>query len=274
MPELPEVETVKRSLEPLLVNRKITGVNVYYAGVIKFPSSLEFQELIAEKEIRGINRRGKYLLFELSGGLTLVIHLRMTGQIVISPPEKQVSKHTHLVFSLSDGQEMRFIDIRKFGMIYLVPTGDWHLIGGLASLGVEPLSDDFTPQKLTELLSKKKSGIKAFLLDQTKIAGVGNIYADEALHAAGLHPERKTDMLNDAEIETLYHAVRAKLQEGIAFRGTSVRDYVDGKGEKGGFQKQLKVYDRGGKPCLNCGRPLVKTTVAGRGTVFCSFCQD
>jgi len=272
MPELPEVETVRRSLEPLLIGRTIMAAHIYYGGIIKKPSPEEFVNDVKGLRIEAIGRRGKYLLLELGGCRTLVIHLRMTGQLTIVAEELPLPAHTHLVFVLDDGSELRFNDVRKFGLVYLVSKDCLQEAGGLYTLGPEPLGDSFTEEYLKEKLLKKKVKLKAFLLDQTQIAGIGNIYADEAMFRAGLHPERVTASLKTAEITRLFQAIRSTLQEGVDFRGTSIRDYVDGQGEKGGFQDRLKVYGRAGKTC-DCGVVLEKKTVAGRTTVYCPRCQ-
>lgn len=272
MPELPEVETVRRSLEPLLIGRTIITAHIYYGGIIKKPTPTEFKEDIKGLKFEGLNRRGKYLLCELSGGKTLIIHLRMTGRLTVAAQDEPLAKHTHLVFDLDNSSELRFNDVRKFGLVYLVDKNHYEEAGGLATLGPEPLDQNFTVQELTRRLAGKKTNLKAFLLNQQQIAGLGNIYADEALFAAGLHPERKTYSLSQAEIERLYHSLRNTLQEGIEFRGTSFRDYVDGTGAKGGFQERLKVYGKAGQKC-DCGSLLLKKTVAGRTTVFCPQCQ-
>lgn len=274
MPELPEVETVKRSLQPLVTGEIIRDVEVFYGGIIKKPGPPEFKRLLIDRTIENVKRRGKYLLFQLSGGFSLVVHLRMTGQLTVCRTGVDVAKHTHLVFHFAGGREMRFTDARKFGLIYLIPTGAWEQIGGLAALGPEPLEEEFSLSYLEGLVKRKKGKVKAFLLDQTGIAGIGNIYADEIMFAAGLHPQRQVGSLSPEEVGRLYRAIRRKLSEGIEFRGTSVRDYVDGRGEKGGFQNRLQVYDRGGESCLRCGTRLLKETIAGRGTVFCPQCQQ
>ncbi len=273
MPELPEVETVKRSLEPLVKGRIIEKTDVFYSGIIKKPGAEEFIQYLQGKEIQGIKRRGKYLLFSLGQGGLLVIHLRMTGQLVFSRKGEELIKHTHLVLHLSGGDELRFIDIRKFGLVYLIPTGKWEEAGGLSTLGPEPLEAEFSLSAFQKALQQKKVGVKAFLLDQRNIAGIGNIYADEILFTAGLRPQRNVNSIVNEEAGCLYDAIRAVLAEGIKYRGTSIRDYVDGKGERGRFQEKLKVYDRAGKSCVRCGTVLVKETVAGRGTVYCPSCQ-
>lgn len=273
MPELPEVETVKRSLQPILEGQRIDRIDVLYGGIIKNIAAEDFCRQAADRIIENIGRRGKYLLFNLSGGYTLVIHLRMTGQLIAAAGNEPLSKHTHLIFYLSGGAQLRFVDIRKFGLVFLVPTGEWDKAGGLCDLGPEPLEEEFAPAVFQELIKKKKGRLKAFLLDQRNIAGIGNIYADEIMFAAGLHPERRVETLKPDEIDKLYAAIKAKLEEGVESRGTSIRDYVDGRGEKGGFQEKLQVYDRGGQICVRCGTSLVKSVIAGRGSVFCPHCQ-
>lgn len=273
MPELPEVETVRRSLEPILLGKTILQVVINYSGIIKKPDPSGFRAILEGRSILGVGRRGKYLLFKLSGNYTLVIHLRMTGQLVLVEKGRESTKHTHLIFHLNEDIDLHFVDIRKFGMVYLIPTEHWNEIGGLAGLGPEPLSADFTQSYLEERISAGKGNLKSFLLDQSQIAGIGNIYADEILFEAGLHPERLRLTLSGEEIERLYLAINLKIKEGIEYRGTSIRDYVDGRGEKGGFQDRLKVYDRGGKNCVKCGNTLIKGIVAGRGTVYCPNCQ-
>jgi formamidopyrimidine-DNA glycosylase len=273
MPELPEVETVKRSLAPFIEGKRIEFAEVFCKKIIKNMEPSVFQEKIAGRTIKEAARRGKYLLFRLDQGLTLVIHLRMTGQLTVCAPDIPLSKHTHVRFRLSSGQDWRFTDLRKFGLIYLTRTDCWAGIKGLQELGYEPLSPEFTLESLQELVADKKGILKAFLLDQRRIAGIGNIYADEISFAAGLHPQRDLSTLQEEEIARLYQAIRFKLAEGVRYRGTSLRDYVDGRGEKGGFQEKLQAYGRKGLPCLKCGIPLQRIVVAGRGTVFCPHCQ-
>lgn len=272
MPELPEVETVRRSLEPLLQGCTIKTAHVHYPGIIKHPDPKEFAVRIQGQTIEKVGRRGKYLILELSGGQTLVIHLRMTGRLTVCEQAAELPKHTHLVFDLDDGRELRFNDVRKFGLVYLLANNDYREAGGLFTLGPEPLEEAFTPEELAFRLGCKKVKLKAFLLDQTQIAGIGNIYADESLFCAGLHPERITDSLSEEEVFRLYQAIRSTLREGIACRGASIKDYVDGSGERGEFQERLKVYGRAGEDCT-CGRKLERITVAGRTTVYCPGCQ-
>lgn len=273
MPELPEVETVRRSLEPQISGQTILEAAVYYGGIIKAPDPHTFCDRIKGRRIKSVLRRGKYLIFTLDLSTMLVIHLRMTGQLLVCGREVPLKKHTHLVFRLLGGQELRFIDIRKFGLVYLVENDDMSAVKGLHTLGPEPLGEEFIWGRLAEKLKKRRGTLKAFLLDQSQIAGIGNIYADEILFQAGLHPERKPQDLKPQEVKNLYAAIRFKLQEGIDFRGTSIRDYIDAKGEKGSFQNRLQVYDRAGRPCMRCGQILKKKVIAGRGSVYCPNCQ-
>jgi len=273
MPELPEVETVKRTLEPLVKNKMIRDVEVFCPKLIQNLEPVAFREKLRGRTIKALACRGKYLLFQLDAGLTLIVHLRMTGQLTVNDRNVPLNKHTYVVFHLGSEEDLRFTDPRKFGLLYLVPTGRFEEIKGLSGLGYEPLSKEFTLESFRQLLAGKKGFLKAFLLDQSKIAGIGNIYADEILFEAGLHPQRDLRTLTEEESDRLYHTIRHKLAEGIRYRGTSLRDYVDGRGEKGGFQEKLNVYSRRGEPCLRCGTTLQRIKAAGRGTVFCPRCQ-
>lgn len=274
MPELPEVETVKRSLAGQLTGERITGVTIYYPGNIKRPEPELFKRTLTGKEFLGIDRRGKFLLLALSGGYVLVVHLRMTGQLFMTGAGEPLDKHTHIVFSLSGERELRYADQRKFGILELVRQGEVNQLKGLKELGLEPLSSDFTLERLVAVLRNKKRPIKNLLLDQTVVAGIGNIYADEILFEAGIHPEKPAGDLTEEEIAALWQAVPRMLELGIQHRGTSIRNYVDGEGQKGSFQNLLRVYGRPGEPCCRCGAAIVRIKVAGRGTYFCPRCQS
>lgn len=273
MPELPEVETVRRTLEPRLVGKTISNVETVTGKIIKQPDLAEFCAGIQGREVAALKRRGKYLLLELSGDKTLVVHLRMTGQFTYCRPESKREKHTHVVFTLSDGHELRYVDIRQFGEMHLLPAGEYSSIYGLSSLGPEPLGEEFSREGFSHCLAGKKTKIKALLLDQTFLAGMGNIYVDEALFRAGVHPERPANRLTVEEAGAVYSAVIEVLAEGIQHRGTSIKDYVDGDGRSGSFQERLKAYGRAGEPCCHCGHSLEKAKVAGRTSVFCPQCQ-
>ena len=273
MPELPEVETVRRSLLACLKDLSVTAVSVRMPKLIQNLTAEEFTHTMIGRTVLDIERRGKYLMVRLSGEYTLVIHLRMTGQLRYSHPDVPELPHTHIVIYLSDGNELRYTDIRQFGFWFLAPDDVIEQVSRIAALGPEPLEDSLTPECFAALVVGKKGRIKALLLNQQFVAGIGNIYADEALFCAGIRPERTADTLTSTEIESLYHSLRHVLSQGVRMRGTSFSDYVDGLGESGSFQHELKVYGRAGKPCAVCGTPIARLVVAGRGTHICPNCQ-
>jgi len=278
MPELPEVETIVRGLREPLVGRQFTGVLVGWENLVARPGAEEFERGLVGQRILGLKRRGKYLIFDLSGGGSLIIHLRMTGRLMIKDPDDELDKHDHLIFELDDGRELpcscateqlRFNNVRKLGRVYLVDDED-EIVG---RLGPEPLDDDFTPADFAARLSRRRGKIKPLLLNQRFMAGIGNIYADESLFAAHIHPERRADTLTAGEIEHLYHAIRQVLAQGIQNRGTTFSDYRDAEGKEGRNQEYLRVFRRTSQPCPRCGTPIERTVVGGRGTYFCPRCQ-
>jgi formamidopyrimidine-DNA glycosylase len=269
MPELPEVETVVRALRRPLVRRAITEVRNDWPGHIVTPSLEELRWRIHGRTILHVNRRAKYLVFTLSGGETLIIHLKMSGHLAVVGPETPPDKYTHTTFKLDNGQELRFRDTRKFGRVYLVQEPA-EILG---HLGPEPLADSFTAAALQERLYSRKRVLKPLLLDQTFVAGIGNIYADEALYYAGLHPERRSDSLSTAEIEALHSAIQKVLKLGIEREGASIATYVKPDGSKGEMQNDTAVYDRESKPCYHCGTPIQRIKLGGRSTHFCPTCQ-
>lgn len=273
MPELPEVETVRRSLLACIQNLSVVDCEVNLPKLIQNLSAEDFCSTMLGRAFIDIERRGKYLLFRLSGGYTLVIHLRMTGQLRYNPPETPRPLHTHIVLHLSDGKELRYTDIRQFGFWFLASDAEIGEVSRISALGVEPLSPTFTVQDFIALMSGKKGKVKGVLLDQSLIAGIGNIYADEALYSAGLHPERPVNGLTRDELTSLYESMREVLGKGVQMRGTTFSDYVDGLGQSGSFQHELKVYGRTGEPCRVCDAIIEKSVVAGRGTHICPNCQ-
>jgi formamidopyrimidine-DNA glycosylase len=273
VPELPEVETVKNTLVVKVKGRRITGVEVYLPRLIKFPAPTEFMTRVVNKEILDITRRGKYLLFHLADNYYLVIHLRMTGRLLYLPATTRLEKHTHIVFQLDNQYQLRFHDQRTFGTLYLVQPEEFGRIKGLVKLGPEPLAGQFTPQYLQKTLAGRRTSIKSALLNQEIVAGLGNIYVDEALFNACLHPARQASSLTAAEIERLHRGIREVLQAGIKYRGTTIRNYVDGEGQAGDFQAKLAVYGQQGEPCKKCGTPLEKLRISGRSSVYCPRCQ-
>lgn len=273
MPELPEVETVKRSLEAKVTGLKIVKAHVFQPKVARAGVFGDFAQTLEGKQFVSFARRGKYLIASLTGGVCLVVHLRMTGRWVYAIAQTPVPKHTHIIFALSDGNELRFTDLRRFGGMDLVADTALSVHAGLAKLGVEPLSAEFTPELLRQLVEGKRVKVKSLILDQTKIAGLGNIYADEALFKAGINPERTAATLEGPEIKRLHAAIREVLQQGVDNKGTTFRDYVDGEGRQGSNQFSLNVYGRSGESCYQCGTTLAKMKIGGRTSVYCPNCQ-
>ncbi|HYH03371.1 MAG TPA: bifunctional DNA-formamidopyrimidine glycosylase/DNA-(apurinic or apyrimidinic site) lyase [Bacillota bacterium] len=271
MPELPEVETVRLSLVEKLTGRKITAVTVHYPRMVELHSVEEFKRSVTGKTIQRLERRGKYLLLRLSEDLVLALHLRMTGQLTVQPMKQPVADATYFILRLDNDTELRFRDQRKFGKVFTFSANT--LPTALAKMGPEPLADEFTLDMLRKRFTGRKLAVKKALLNQEIIAGIGNIYADEALFVAGIHPVRLVDSLTEPELEQLHQAIRQVLQEGIANRGTTKRDYLDGEGNPGTYQNMLRVYGRKGLPCPQCGAPVAKMNFGGRGTHFCPLCQ-
>jgi formamidopyrimidine-DNA glycosylase len=269
MPELPEVETTVRALRQPLIGRTIEEVRNTWPRHIATPDLAEMQWRIHGQQVETIGRRAKYLLFHLSGGETLIVHLKMTGHLYIVPAAAPPDKHAHTIFTLDQGDEFRFQDTRKFGRVYLVRNLD----EVLGSLGPEPLEPTFTPDLLRERLRGRSRALKPLLLEQAFIAGVGNIYADEALHAAGLHPLQPADSLDDAALIALHAAIQKVLRLGIEREGASIDHYRLPSGEKGDMQNAVAVFQRTGQPCYRCGTPIERIVVGGRSTHFCPHCQ-
>jgi formamidopyrimidine-DNA glycosylase len=269
MPELPEVETTVRALRRPLVGQVITAVHNTWPNHIVLPSLSELQDRIGGRRIEAISRRAKYLVFHLDSEETLIVHLKMTGHLFVTEADDPLDKHTHTVFNLASGQELRFRDTRKFGRVYLVQ--DPQEIFG--KLGPEPLAASFTVNCLQQRLAGRTRALKPLLLDQSFIAGVGNIYADEALFYAGLHPQRRADSLTADEIKALHAAIQKVLQLGIEREGASISTYMKPDGSKGSMQNAVAVYDRTGMPCYHCGNPIQRILLGGRSTHFCPHCQ-
>jgi formamidopyrimidine-DNA glycosylase len=270
MPELPEVETVVRGLREPLIGRAVTSMWYDCDRTVKVPDPAQFADRIAGQTFRSITRRAKYIVCELDYDL-LVVHLKMTGRLYVVP-EAEVTpadRWLHFRLGLDNGQQLRFSDARKFGFVALTERLD--LV--TPALGPEPLSDEFTPAVLRERLGKHKKAIKALLLDQAFLAGVGNIYADEALFLAKIHPLRPAASLSADESERLHAAIRVVLNAGIEREGASVNWYRKADGTTGKAQNYLNVYDRANEPCVVCGQPISKIRVAQRGTHYCPACQ-
>jgi formamidopyrimidine-DNA glycosylase len=280
VPELPEVETVVRDLRPQLSGRRIEAVELSadpaaLARVIRYPAPGHLAERLVGEAIKTVERRGKYIVMPLeSAGQRFVVHLGMTGHLRVWEPEEAPVKHTHFRATLDSGAELRYDDPRQFGRL-LVGTQE-ELIAARAfpaRLGPEPIHGDLTEAGFEALIRARRRPVKSALLDQSFLAGVGNIYADEACFRAGIRPSRWTHRLTVRERRALYEAIQYVLENSIAARGSSIINYVDGFGLRGSNQEKLLVYGRSGEPCLRCGTPLLGTRLAGRGTVYCRKCQ-
>ncbi|NMH67989.1 DNA-formamidopyrimidine glycosylase [Bacillus sp. RO3] len=273
MPELPEVETVRRTLEMLVVGKKIKDVSVFWPKMIKNPAETdEFVHSLRGQEILEMRRRGKFLIFYLND-VALVSHLRMEGKYNVSDSQDPIEKHTHVIFHFTDGTELRYRDVRKFGTMHVFKKGEELLHLPLLQLGPEPFQSGFTEDYLTNVLKKTERIVKATLLDQTVLVGLGNIYVDEALFRAGIHPDRKSKSLSRKEIKRLHQEIIDTLKEAVEMGGSTIRSYVNSQGQMGMFQQKLYVYSRKEEPCRNCGTPIEKKVSAGRGTHYCPSCQ-
>lgn len=274
MPELPEVETIARGLRQQILDKKIIDCKINYEGIIEYPPEHKFRKKMKDTYIDEIKRRGKYLIIRLSGGSDLIFHLGMTGKLLVKSDKEKVDKHTHLIVKLNDNKELRFNNIRKFGRVYLVKSREWEKAGGLSRLGPEPLSDDFTLEIFKNGFKNRTTYIKSLLLKQDFIAGLGNIYTDEALFEAGIAPDRRSNTLSEEEKENLYKAIIKILEKGIKYCGTSFSDYVDSNGVPGSFQDKLKVYGQEGENCPFCDEKIIKEKIGGRSSHYCPKCQN
>jgi formamidopyrimidine-DNA glycosylase len=273
MPELPEVETVRRSLLNHVVGQRVRSIEIRdFPGVLAGDRVEDVEARISGHVVRDIRRRAKYLIFDLEDGTAIVVHLRMTGRLSAVPHTAPPQRHERLVISFENGLDLRFSDQRKFGRVTHV------LDDGLKSLderlGREPLNQEFTAAWLEERLRRRPGKIKAVILDQGLIGGLGNIYADESLFRAGIHPERQANTLTSDEVRRLHRAIREVLRAAVDGKGTTLSDFEDADGNQGRYGGKLQVYGRGGKGrCPGCGTLLERTVVGGRGTSFCPRCQ-
>jgi formamidopyrimidine-DNA glycosylase len=273
VPELPEVETVRRQIAPVLEGATILSAEIHDVRLTRPVEPHFVADALVGEQIATVERRGKYLLWRMASGRTLVVHLRMTGSLRHAPagglPE-DAYRRARVV--LDTGAEVGYRDVRRFGTWELLDEG--HLRPYLASrLGPEPLAPSFTAARLARLLEGRRAPIKAFLLDQRRIAGVGNIYADEALWRARIHPRRTAGDLGLDEVARLHRGIRAALRRGVELQGSTLRDYATPDGGSGGMQREFHVYGRLGEPCDRCGTPIERIVVAGRGTWLCPRCQ-
>jgi formamidopyrimidine-DNA glycosylase len=273
VPELPEVETVVRDLRSTIVGRTVERVDVLHSGVIRFPLPEAFAAGLTGARVQAVDRIGKFILCPLHTGDELVVHLGMTGHVLVTDPDQPLAPHTHVRALLDDGRELRYDDARRFGRVLLGSRATLRAARVLPALGVDPLTEGFTAAHLDTVLRRTTRTLKAALLDQGGVAGLGNIYVDEVCHLAGVRPTRRCHRLTRRERQAIYDAIPVILHKAIANRGSSVDDYRDLWNAQGSMQEQLQVYGRGGEPCFRCGTTLARTVVAGRTTVYCPRCQ-
>jgi len=296
MPELPEVETVRRQLEPELVGKRIESASVLDERLTRPEPPSSVEKAVAGREVTAVARRGKYLLIGLEGGRTLALHLRMTGNLLIRDPAGEATadlmkaeplggprlyesspepSHIRARFRLDDGGELLFTDVRRFGQAVVLDEGDQLDDYFGARLGVEPLSGELTPERLLELAERRTAPLKSFLLTQSRVAGIGNIYADEALWRARLHPLSPAGSMKQEHAERLVDGIIGALNAGLDHGGASIDDYRDARGERGSMQEEFLVHTREGEPCLrDDGGVIQRIVVTGRSTYFCPVCQE
>lgn len=273
MPEMPEVETIRRQLAEKIIGCMITDVTISLPRLFKWPTANEVKAYLIHQTITAIKRRGKYLLLTLSNERVLVIHLRMTGRLLYQVKNQKHDPYTRIVFHLDNDKELLYADTRTLGTLYVMSEAELTNITGLTSMGPEPLTPEFTLDYFQTLLAKRHGKIKALLLNQQAIGGLGNIYADECLAVAGIDPERPASDLVPIEVGKLHAAVNRVIKEGIEDGGTTFRDYKNSEGASGTHQHRLWVYGRTGQPCRRCGELILKKIVAGRGSHYCPNCQ-
>ena len=273
MPELPEVETIRRTLKRFILDKTIEDVIVYWPNIVKHPDDVdEFKHMLIGQTFRDIKRSGKFLRFELDDDV-LLSHLRMEGKYSVHDQSDPLAKHTHIIFKFTNGEELRYHDVRKFGTMHVFPKGKEFEQKPLLQLGPDPFESEFTLPYFQEKLGRTSRSIKAALLDQTIVAGLGNIYVDETLFKAGVHPAKKANELTESEIKAIKKFATITLQEAVEQGGTTIRSYVSSDGEMGMFQQELFVYGQENEACKNCGDLIIKIKLAGRGTHICMTCQ-
>lgn len=273
MPELPEVETVRRVLEPHLLKKTITEVKIHNAQVIAAPLPEQFAEGMTGQSVAAFTRRGKFLRLLFDSGDYLTVHLRMTGCLTVEPKTIPAEKHTHVRFSLGDGNELRYEDVRRFGKLWFTRRSEED-ISGAKELGIEPFDSALNAAYLREKCQNSKKPVKSMLLDQSIVAGIGNIYSDEILFAAGIRPDRACSELTDGDFERLAAAIPERLAFFIEKNAISFEEYALSKGKDYRNTPFLRVYGKSGEPCPACGSTLLRTVIGGRSAVYCPHCQN
>lgn len=272
MPELPEVETVKENLKKRLINKKINDVKVLYNNIIAYPDTNTFEKIIKNRTVKNITRRGKFLIFDLED-YYLLSHLRMEGKYFFKNKNDKINKHEHVIFNLDNNQELRYMDTRKFGKMYLIKKEDINNTGPLKDLGLEPWNDNLTSEYLLNKYKNKRLPIKTVLLDQSIIVGIGNIYADEILFLTKINPLKKCNLLNKEECERIIKYTKEVLENAIKMGGSTIRTYSSVDGVHGLFQNELLVHGKDKDACPECNNKIEKIRVGGRGTYYCPKCQ-
>lgn len=272
MPELPEVENVKRRLAPCLAGRTILNA-VVYRSVVAYPAEKKFLVAVQGREIADTQRRGKFLILLLKDGGKIVVHLRMTGRLRINASQEPFEPHTHVVFYLSDGKELRFADTRRFGRVWLIEKDEEDVYTGMDKLGLEPFDERLTPAYLEEAFSRRRIAVKQALLEQTVVAGIGNIYADETLYEAGIRPDRNVSSLNGEEWQKIVGSIRRMLAAAVIGRNASARAEYEKMAEPYDGRFRLRAYGRENRPCESCGGPIARVKIGGRSSFFCPNCQ-
>lgn len=273
MPELPEVETIKRIVAPQIIGSVIQKVEVLNGQIIAHPAAEQFAKSPLGQRFSGLDRRGKFLIFQLETGDRLFLHLRMTGQLLVTTNDYPHEKHTHLVLHLSSGMQLRYIDARRFGRFWYIGKEESESITGIDKLGLEPFDERLTAEYLKSKLSRKKKSIKEMLHDQSIVAGIGNIYSDEILYLCGIYPEAKCTELTDGDWEKLSRTIPQELSLAIKENEMSAEEYLAGKGKEYRNTPFLKAYGHEGMPCLTCGSIFERITVGGRSSCYCPKCQ-
>ncbi len=273
MPEMPEVETIKRIVEPQIVGLSIDSVITNHSQVIAYPDMYRFEQKMSGQTVNRMSRRGKYLTIHFNSGDSLVLHLRMTGQLLVTPSDYPMENHTHLIFNLSNGSQIRYIDVRRLGRFWLFDKNEIDDKSGQEKLGIEPLDDKLTASYLVVRLGERKRPIKEILNEQSVIAGIGNIYSDEILYAAGIYPGKKCSDLSDKEWERLVLKIKEILNNSIETNRMSPQEYLEGKGKEYRNMSDLRVYGQKGERCKNCGSIIEKIVIGSRSSCYCPHCQ-
>lgn len=273
MPELPEVETIRRIIEPQVSGRVIKKVEVLNKQIIASSDAEQFVESLTEQKFSRMDRRGKFLIFQFKNEDQLFLHLRMTGQLLATPNDYPAEKHTHLVLHLDNGMQLRYIDVRRFGRFWYIGKDEPTDITGIDKLGLEPFDEKLTAEYLKSRLSRKKKPIKEMLHDQSVVAGIGNIYSDEILYRCGIYPETRCMELSDTDWEQLSHEIPHELSLAIEENKMSAEEYLAGKGKEYRNTSFLQVYGHAGKTCPICGSSFEKITIGGRSSCYCPICQ-